>query len=153
MSVTASLTELTTAEIDACHADPAVLTAILTDRTRVSCGLDKAWAGLWFLFAAGDYPFEAAMLDVQRTVQIGPYRVNFVHPGALDRIADNLDSDVRAAHLGQFYDPTAMQGVYPDIWVRDGEAARDYLLSFIPALRTFAFAATDRKAGAVVVIG
>lgn len=46
-----------------------------------------------------------------------------------------------------------MKGVYPNIWAHDGDDARDYLLSFIPALREFTGGAADRKAGAVVVIG
>jgi hypothetical protein len=46
-----------------------------------------------------------------------------------------------------------MKGVYPNIWARDGDDARDTLLSFIPALREFTAGAADRKAGAVVVIG
>ncbi|MCY1012552.1 hypothetical protein OV079_44885 [Nannocystis pusilla] len=46
-----------------------------------------------------------------------------------------------------------LKGVYPDVWARDCAEARDYQLSFIPALRGFTGGAADREAGAAVVIG
>ncbi|WAS92647.1 DUF1877 family protein [Nannocystis punicea] len=153
MSVTACLTELSADEIQACRADPALLAAILADRSRPSCGLDKAWAGLRFLFVAGDYPLEAAMLDVEQAEKLGAYQVRFVSPSAMHKLADDFDWEGRADDLARYYAPERMAGVYPDIWARDGDAALRYLLSFIPALREFTGAAADRKAGAVVVIG
>ncbi|WP_170136008.1 DUF1877 family protein [Nannocystis exedens] len=153
MGVTASLTELTAEEIQACQEDPAALAAILADRSRPRCELDKAWAGLYFLFVEGDYRLEAAMLDEELTRKLGPYHVNFVRPYEMHKIADDFDREGRAGHLAQYYDPERMKGVYPDIWARDGKEALDYLLSFIPALREFTGAAANRKAGAVVVIG
>lgn len=153
MSVTADLTALSAEEIQSCRADPTVLDHILEDRSRLRCALDKAWAGLQFLFAAGDYHLEAAMLDIERAEQLGAYSVCIISPQTMTKLADNFDWEGRADHLATFYRPEQMSGVYPDIWVRNGAAALKYLLSFIPALRTFTDDAANRRMGAVVVIG
>jgi hypothetical protein len=149
MGVTVAIYEASADELEAL--DAATLRRIIDDRGRRSCSLDKAWDGLYFLFRRGDYDLEAEMLDFERAEKIGGHSVVRIEPGSLSMLADNFSWDGREGHLAKFYVPSEMRGVYPEIWERDGDAARDYLLSFVDGLRKFTDGAA-KGSGAIAVM-
>jgi len=122
--------------------------------------VDKAWHGLHFLLsaiaeAAGageDAPLAQAVLGGDPVSEDEDVRV--LEAAKVREIADAL-ATITEDQLRQAFDPEAMAAadIYPDIWVRDGEEALDYLLHYFPALAGFYRATAASGRGALLSIG
>lgn len=152
MGMRAVVYELSADEFAECSRDSGAITRILdSPGERLRCTLDKSWDGLHFLFSAGDYAVEAAMIDFERGRVVGDHSVRLVKPNDVVELAMNFQWEGREEHLGTFYDPEAMTGRYPDIWQRDGDEALTYLLGFVDGLRKLTDAVADKRGGLMAV--
>ncbi|MFD5176123.1 YfbM family protein [Nocardia sp. NPDC058379] len=86
--------------------------------------LDKAWAGLGYLLTQADLGID--LVDTGRPLAHENYFAwSPDDVSATAKVLSRFPFDEPAL----FYDPAAMDaaGVYPNIWVRDGESALHYL--------------------------
>ncbi|MDH0863483.1 YfbM family protein [Mitsuaria sp. GD03876] len=121
--------------------------------------IDKAWHGLHFLLlsiaeAAGageDAPLARAVLGGEPLSEEEDCRV--LGPEEVRDIAAALAA-ITEDQLRDAFDPAAMAeaDIYPDIWVRDGEEALDYLLVHFPTLVRFYRTTADAGHGALLRI-
>lgn len=104
------------------------------DEPPNSLDVDKAWHGIHFLLAAasddGEGPLTMAVLGgeaVGDDMGYGPAR--FLEADKVKAVSDALQSLGEEAFQRR-YAPQAMEQaqIYPDIWVRDGDEALDYIL-------------------------
>lgn len=121
--------------------------------------VDKAWHGLHFLLlsiaeeAGGDEdaPLARAVLGGEPLSEEEDCRV--LGPEEVRDIAEALAA-IGEDQLRDAFDPAAMAAadIYPDIWVRDGEEALDYLLAHFPTLVEFYRATAAAGHGALLRI-
>lgn len=106
--------------------------------------VDKAWHGLHFLLtsiaestgAGEDAPLAQAILGGEPLHEDEDVRV--MTAAEVRAVAAAL-AVITKDQLRDAFDPEAMSAadIYPDIWVRDGEEALDYLLIHFPTLVGF----------------
>ncbi|MGW5440017.1 YfbM family protein [Nocardia asteroides] len=112
--------------------------------------LDKAWAGLDYLLAQADIGVD--LVGTGRPLAAENY---FAWPPDEVSAAAAILSRTPFGELALFYDPAAMDtaGVYPNIWVRDGEGGLHYLRHHYVGLeRVFRYAA-ERGSGFLQHLG
>lgn len=147
MGVTMSFTSVSAADLELAmkHKDCAaeLLHGFTRPETDPDGYLDKSWAGLKYLLEAADTGidlfFTATPLPLDGYSGWDPDSV--AHTAELLR---KTSFDTLAAH----YDPVAMDamGVYPRIWVRDGNDGLAYLRShYAHLVEVFAHAARHRS--------
>lgn len=107
------------------------------------CDLDKAWHGIHFLLTGradgGEEPLSWAVLggtEFGPDVGYGPAR--FLTPEQVRIVAAALQA-LPSSMLANRYKPAQMDaaGIYPEIWVRDGDEGLSYLLESYKQLQTF----------------
>jgi hypothetical protein len=113
--------------------------------------LDKLWHGLHYLMTGSDQPtnapvghaiFGGAALS-EDDMGFGP--ATYLTPAEV-AVAAVAMKQLDAKDLRARFDPADMsaRGVYPDIWVREGEAALDDLLAAYEKLRSYYARAADK---------
>ena len=154
MGVTAHYLEATDAELAAIRADPTHAKRLVYEpSTRRTLSLDKAWAGLHVLFELARYDYELDLFAFESGPRLGDHQLCCVAADSIFMIAEDLHQPGVVDGLAEVYTPAALAGVYPDIWARDGEGARDYLLAFVPLLAAYTSALADTGHGALGVLG
>lgn len=126
---------------------------------RAELDLDKAWHGLQFLLTntawEGDEP---ACFLVKGGREIGDEEVGYSMPRLLDppqvREFAAFLSGLSRDQLTRRYQPSEMMRleIYPEIWDRDGDTARDYLLDAFDGLREFVAGAVIEGESLVVCL-
>jgi hypothetical protein len=160
MSITAGLTAISPAELQRLQEAPDEVGPFLypdnDDEPPNTIDLDKAWHGLHYLLTGeaeeAPPPFGDAILggiEIGQELVYGPAR--FLTPEQVAAVHAALTGLTPEA-LAQRFDPQNMeiQDIYPDIWMRDGDEALDYVLAFLPTLQTFYRDATARGDAALL---
>jgi hypothetical protein len=118
--------------------------------------VDKSWHAIHFMLAGsaeeGSTPEAQAVLGgeaVGEDAGYGPARL--MSPEEVDAVARALEP-LTPEVFAQRYDPKKMdsEGIYPEIWERDGQEGLDYILEFYQQLRVFYLDARERGDGAVL---
>lgn len=106
--------------------------------------LDKAWAGLAYLLAQANIGVD--LVDTGRPLADDNYFA--WHPDDVSATAKVL-SRIPFDELALFFDPAAMDaaGVYPNIWVRDGESGLHYLRHHYDGMEQVFRYAAERGSG------
>ena len=118
--------------------------------------LDKTWHGIHFLLTGSDWEGDEPLCYVVKGGQeVGEIDVGYGPARALrseqvKHFAEALDA-VSDDELRQRFDPSKMaeQSIYPTMW-DEGEGALDYLMEYVPALRSFASNTVEQGKGLVV---
>ena len=138
MGVMTSFVEATDDEMLACWKDHAKLDELLRDRSRAQADVEKAWQGIYYLFRGKAFQFEREALDFEHWAKpMLDSDVMMVDAETMSYLKETFATDGREALLAANYQPKDMRGVYPDIWEREGNEARDYLLFWFGRLQTF----------------
>lgn len=130
MSMIGNFLQITPEQLEAMHADPALVTKTLypedVDRYP-GIDVDKAWQAIHFLLVGdpwkGDGPLALAVLngpEIGDDAGYGP--ATYLTPEEVRDVAAALEP-ITPEQLGQRFDPTAMmaQQIYPEIWDEDDE--------------------------------
>jgi Domain of unknown function (DUF1877) len=125
------------------------------DEAPNSIDVDKAWHGIHFMLTGkadgGDEPLALAVLggeEVGGDVGYGPAR--FIEPEQVKAVAQALNALSVEAFAARFApEPMQKAEVYPDIWVRDGQEALDYVLENYQLLVTLYTDAAQRGDGVI----
>lgn len=138
-------------------ADPARVTAYLNDEDEAyeerTFDVDKAWHGIHFLLTGqpwgGKEPLGWAVLGgeaIGEDVGYGPARL--LMPEQVADVAGALAAIDEAQFRSRFA-PEAMgkADIYPDIWMRDGQEALDYIAHYYVRLVDFYSKAAARGDG------
>lgn len=123
---------------------PAKVVALLeeTSDSRV-LDIDKAWHGIHYLLTGSGEPTRdigsLAIFggrEVGNDLGYGPARL--LSPAEVKEVARVL-KELSLEKLSSRYDPKKMEKlqIYPDIWVRDGKDAFDYLAEYYRKLSVF----------------
>jgi len=128
-----------------------------TNRARV-LDLEKTWNGIDFLLTRTDNdknnPRSWVIFgrkDVGEDLGYGPARL--LSPSDVKEIAMLLKEET-PEKLALEYDPKLMdkQGIYPQIWVRDGQEALSWLLGYYKQLVVFYGNAAKNGQGVLIVL-
>jgi len=119
--------------------------------------LDKAWHGLHYLFtgtAGGETWPQGFLVGGGVALEDESEDVHAIWPAQLVECRDFVHSltehDLRAE-----YDPHEMDelDIYPDIWLREGDEALEYVLEYFQTLSAFLRDAVAENQGCVISIG
>ena len=156
MGMLASFQAIPADTMDAARADPAIA---WEGGFEHEVDVDKAWHGLHWLLTGTDWTVSAgageAILGGERIGDDDEDEdVRLLAPERVAAVAAALASLPRET-LAARYDPPAMAAakIYPDIWVRDGAEALDYLLHYYDELAEFYAGAAERGDGVLASIG
>jgi len=119
--------------------------------------VDKAWHGLHFLLTGTAYDGEAPLRwtifgDGDLGTDLGMGGASFLTPEQVRQVAHALAA-IDESDLRRRFDPHAMQSqdIYPDvIWVRDGQAALEYVMQHFEPLVAF-YAETAARGDGLVI--
>jgi hypothetical protein len=118
--------------------------------------IDKAWNGIWYLLnAAGAGPVDPVAGGVQLSDDdwgYGPPR--YLTPDEVAEAVAHL-STTPWETLAKHFDPARMddEGIYPLIWVRDGDDALDFLRPHYEVLTSFFAIAADTGDAIILWLG
>ena len=159
MGMAAFFVPVAAAQVDRFRAHPEELIAFLypedEDEPPNACDVDKAWHGLHYLLSGdagpGAPPLGVAILggeEIGEEMDFGPAR--YLAPELVQQIAAALAA-LDDQELERRYNPQDMETkqIYPEIWVRDGTDALDYLMSHAETLRTH-FADAAARGDAII---
>jgi len=148
---------ITSADASALEKDESKLKAFISQTNGSEVlSMDKAWHGIHYLLTgsakATRDPASLAVLggkEIGADMGYGPARL--LSPSQVKEIAAVLKQQT-PEKLRAKYAPKNMEKleIYPDIWVRDGNEARDYLLDYYQKLARFYEQAAS--AGQAVII-
>lgn len=148
---------ITSADASAFEKDASKLKAFLSQTNHSDAlNIDKAWHGIHYLLTgsakATRDPASLAVLggkEIGADLGYGPARL--LSPSQVKEVAAVLRRQT-PEELRAKYAPKRMEKleIYPDIWVRDGNEARDYLIDYYQKLARFYERAAS--AGQAVII-
>jgi hypothetical protein len=154
MGVLVSFVEATDAELDAIRSAPEKAEPLLYEPgERLRCSLDKAWACLCHLFSAAGYHRARDMLSFESELELEGNSIVCVSSEEIATICKDIGQAGVREVLAAAYSPEDLVGVYPDMWARDGDRARDYVLGYVPKLARFTEALRERGRGALGACG
>jgi hypothetical protein len=115
--------------------------------------LDKAWHGLHFLLTGSSdpAPLPAGLLyGAGKELGGGSSLLEPSQVAECHRYLSALTDD----QLAKSYDPQRMEelDIYPNIWVRDGSEALDYLIANLQTLRAVLRDCVDEGHGLVITV-
>jgi hypothetical protein len=156
MSMIANFVAITSDQLQNLIADPDSVTRLLYPDNEAGepeghLDIDKAWQGIHFLLTGdaweGPAPWALAVMggtEIGEDAGYGPAR--YLRPDQVREVADALTSLPRE-EIAQRYAPAEMEeaGVYPEIWVRDGDQALGYLLEYYDLLVEFYQQAASKR--------
>jgi hypothetical protein len=142
------------------HADPESVIGLIEEGSsddRVD--LDKAWHAIHFLLAgSADGGAMPAGFLLSGGTEIGDVDVGYgpargLTPQQTAEVASMLKELPTEALLAR-YDAAALEAadIYPSIWGRDGDEAREYVEEYYGVLRQFVEGAAARKQGLVLLV-
>lgn len=149
MSMIGNFLQVTNVELEAYLQNSASLeNRIYNERSAFNLtGIDKAWDGICFLLTGtaiadaieADHPllkvlFSGQLIDENQDMGYGPahYLTSEQVVEVNAEIATITESDLK-----EKYDPKRMTelGIYPDIWLEEGEEAFDYLKTYFKTVQ------------------
>lgn len=143
MGMIAHFCRIDSATLEKLRADDSLLESYLygDDETPANIDIEKAWHGLHYLLTANNdnQTLAETILGGEgfgQEMDYGPARL--LDAPLVADIAAALDQLDEAA-LSAAYAPQAMQdaGIYPEVWVDEGQEALDYLLIYYRTLQAF----------------
>jgi len=153
-----SLVSIEARELAEARKDPARVDKILETTGPEFLDLDKAWHGIHYLLAGTAWkPGPGAGQVVLGGTALGEDQgygpAHFFTPEEVRRLAALLEAET-PAKLTARYDPKAMdrERIYPDVWVREGREALDYLLEYYVQLVAFYGSAAKRGRAVLFVV-
>jgi hypothetical protein len=164
MGMVGCFRRLPQADLERLLEDPSVLPEYLEGEVPAGFGscmdldVDKAWHGIHFLLTGtaseGAMPL-GFIVDGGTTIgeDMGYGPARGFSDSEVARIAGALAA-VSAAEIHARYDAAelARAEVYPDIWERDGDHARDYLVTYFEQLSAFIAGAAEEREALIVFI-
>jgi hypothetical protein len=155
MSVTANYYAITADEYNAIMQNPAHILEVM-ENAQDSIYLEKAWHGIHYLLTgrtngpwedsviAGGYslPYAEALEEMFTDLP-------FVFPPALVQHWSEILLNLTVAELKARYNPVEMEqlGIYPQVWVSEGDKGFEYLMLYLGDLiDLFEFAANENLA-------
>jgi Domain of unknown function (DUF1877) len=119
--------------------------------------VDKAWHAIHYMLTGNakrgdDEPASLAILggvEVGGDIGYGPARL--LEPQDVARVADYLEK-LPPEFFAEYYNPEAMDamGIYPEIWMRDGEEGLRYVRDWYQLLRTFYINSSKQNNGVLL---
>lgn len=138
---------------------PAKVIALLEERSDSrALDIDKAWHGIHYLLTGSGEPTRDVRSlaifggkEVGDDIGYGPARL--LSPAEVKAVARVLKEE-SLEKLSSRYDPKKMEKlqIYPEIWVRDGKEAFDYLAEYYRKLAAFYEKAASSGSAILLVI-
>jgi hypothetical protein len=164
MGMIGSFRRLPVDDLDRLYADPALLVPYLEDGSEgfgpfAELDVDKAWHGIHFLLTGSQWEGEPPLdFIVNGGKRIGDEDVGYgpargFSPSEVKLVAAALSTIGPEQFAGRYNaEALARAKIYPEIWMRDGDEARDYLVTYFDELRDFVIGAAESGEALVVFI-
>jgi hypothetical protein len=151
-------------DLNRLYADPGLLLPYLEDGSEgfgpfAELDVDKAWHGIHFLLTGSQWEGEPPLdFIVNGGKRIGDEDVGYgpargFQPSEVKLIGAALSAIVPQQFADRYNaEALARAKIYPEIWMRDGNEARDYLVTYFDELRDFVIGAAENGEALVVFI-
>jgi len=153
-----TLVALDAQELAEARKDPSRVDRILESDRPGALDLDKAWHGIHYLLAGTAWtPGKGAGQVILGGTPLGGDQgygpARFFSVGEVRLLAGLLEAETPAKLTARF-DAKAMdrEKIYPDVWVREGKEALDYLLEYYVQLVAFYRAAAKADRAVLFVV-